>query len=88
MAEPNDQDYADQLKAEEREAAKAGIHERWAVERHSNDDGSIAYEIWSANMRHRVCRICDDDNPAALRDAEHIVKIHNAMFDQKPATVA
>ena len=73
---------------EEREAAKAGIHERWIVERHNTDDGAIAYEIWSAGLRHRVCRIVDDDNPAANRDAEHIASLHNAMFDQKPATAA
>jgi hypothetical protein len=40
------------------------------VERHDIDDGSIAFEIWTADSMHRTARITDDDNPNALCDAK------------------
>ena len=55
---------------------------------HNNDDGSIAWEVWTDDLFHRVCSLRDDDNPAAMRDATHIVELHNQMFAVKPATVA
>lgn len=72
----------------ERIAAKGAMQKLWMVEDHRCDDGAIAYEIWTDDLQHRVCRIRDDDNPAAMRDAKHIVELHNAMFESKPATVA
>jgi hypothetical protein len=51
------------------------------VERHDNEDGSIAYEIWTYDMNKRVASICDDDNPQAKADAELIVKLLN---NQRP----
>ncbi len=47
------------------------------VERHNNDDGSIAYEIWTTDMKLRVVRMCDDDNKNAMADAELICKLLN-----------
>lgn len=72
----------------ERIAAKSALGKKWEVESHPCDDGAIAYEVWTADMQHRVCRIRDDDNPTAMRDAKHIVELHNSMFTQKPTTVA
>lgn len=68
------------LRARMRADAKQGIKEPWAVERHDNGDGSISYEVWSGGYKHRVCRICERDNPTAKRDAEHIVELHNAAL--------
>jgi hypothetical protein len=53
----------------------------FVVERHDNDDGSIAYELWTANLHHRVFRMRDDDNPNAKNDAELICKLLN---NQRP----
>lgn len=59
------------------EAARNALRRRWCVERHDNEDGSIAYEVWSIDGEHRVFRLVDDDDPFAKRDAEHIVALHN-----------
>lgn len=63
-----------------REAAKAGRTKPWVVERHDNADGSIAYEIWTVDLTHRICRIVDNDNPCARSDAHHIADIHNTAL--------
>lgn len=49
----------------------------FSVERHDNDDGSIAYEIWTHNFEDRVLRMVDNDNPRAKADAELICKLLN-----------
>jgi hypothetical protein len=53
----------------------------FVVERHDNDDGSIAYELWTANLHHRVFRIRDDDNANAKADSALICKLLN---NQRP----
>lgn len=58
-------------------AGRNALRLRWRVERQDNEDGSIAYEIWTVDMEHRVGRFVDDDNRYARRDAEHIVALHN-----------
>ena len=49
----------------------------FTVERHDNDCGSIAYEIWTEDMKARVLRMVDDDNPNAKADAELIAFLLN-----------
>lgn len=47
------------------------------VERHNNDDGSIAYELWTRQMQKRLFSMRDDDNKNAKADAELICKLLN-----------
>jgi hypothetical protein len=47
------------------------------VERHDNDDGSIAYELWTTDMKKRIFRVRDDDNKNAKADAEYIAYLLN-----------
>lgn len=49
----------------------------FTLERHDNEDGSIAFEVWSTNMKWRVLRMVDDDNPNAKADAELITFLLN-----------
>lgn len=53
--------------------------ERYSVERHDQDDGSITWEIWDTNVEHyrRLCSINDRDTRHALADARLIAKALN-----------
>ena len=71
-----------EVSREDREAAKGAIKARWFVERCDYRNGSISYEVWSHKPYSRICRISDDDNPCAKRDAEHIAELHNAALSR------
>lgn len=61
----------------------------FTVERHDNQDGSIAYEIWTHDLQSRVLRMRDDDNKNAKADAELIAHLLNNQHPiASPATIA
>jgi hypothetical protein len=52
------------------------------VERHDQEGGAIAYEIWDyfSGTYHRLCTIDDSDNPHAKHDADLIANALNATL--------
>ena len=61
----------------------------WLVERHDDEDGTIAYEIWNHAPAHyhRICTVADysGDNPPAKANAALIVRAVNSHEALKEA---
>jgi len=56
------------------------LNAKWYVERHDDDDGTIAYEIWCLKPYWRVTTLYEWDNSHAHVFAEHIASAHNAAL--------
>lgn len=72
-----DLDIPHDVAERQRRRARGATLGPFMVERHDNDNGSIAYEIWTTDMKHRLVRMCDDDNKNAKADSELICKLLN-----------
>lgn len=51
---------------------------KYKVERHDQDDGTIAYECWCAHPYYRVYSINTFESDYAKRDAERLCRLLNA----------
>lgn len=71
-----------------RKRAEAATPGPWYLERHDQEDGSIAYEVWSHEPYYRIISTTDEDNEKNVYNAKNVADFIAHAREDIPALLS